>query len=338
MSASGRLDTQGVWEATAAQAAQLEQLVAQLAVLAPVAPVTAWVLLGTGSGRLATQVVAAFVGAKDRRPIVWLADHALPAFVGPGTGVLTVEGQGDGALGPVRTEARRRGATVYALAAGDAGAGDAGAGDEPLLSLPTVGSTGRVAVAHAVAGALGVLAAGTAEHEGALTALGDGVRQLHRRSALLADASAADDVARRIGRTVPLIYGAGLPGLAARHWKAQVNLTAKTPAFAGLVPDVLDDELAGWGQDGDVTRQVLTLIALRHQGEIPEVAAAYDTALTAVDEVMGDVVSVWAEGESDLIRFMDLAYVGDIVSLSLAVREGIDPGPVSIGAGHGLAR
>jgi hypothetical protein len=232
----------------------------------------------------------------------------------------------------VRIEAHRRGASVYALAAGQAGAGN-----EPLFLLPTVGSTGRVAVIHALAGAIGVLAAGTTEHTRALSTLGDGVRQLHRRNALLADGSAADDVARRIGRTIPLIYGAGLPGLAARHWKAQMNLTAKTPAFFGLVPDMLDDEVAGWGQNGDVTRQVLTVVALRHGSEGAEIAAAYDAALAAVDEVMGDVVSVWAEGETELVRFMDLAYVGDIVSLCLAVREGIDPGPVSIGAGHGLA-
>ena len=332
MSGSGRLDTQGVWEATAAQAAQLEQLVAQLADAAPGPPVDAWVLLGTGSGRVATQVAAAFVSGQSREPIVWLADHTLPGFVGPGIGVLTVEGYVDGSLEPVRTEAHRRGASVYALAAGQA------AGDEPLFLLPTVGSTARVSVLHALAGAIGVLAAGTTEHEAALSALDDGVRQLHRRSALLADGSAADDVARRIGRTIPIIYGVGLPGLAARHWKAQMNLTAKTPAFFGLVPDMLDDEVAGWGQNGDVTRQVLTLIALRHESEGAEIAAAYDAALAAVDEVMGDVLSVTAEGESDLVRFMDLAYVGDIVSLCLAVREGIDPGPVSMGAGHGLAR
>jgi glucose/mannose-6-phosphate isomerase len=40
------------------------------------------------------------------------------------------------------------------------------------------------------------------------------------------------------------------------------------------------------------------------------------------------VIPVWAEGDDDLGRFFDLALFGDLVSLHMAGREGIDPGPV----------
>ena len=42
---------------------------------------------------------------------------------------------------------------------------------------------------------------------------------------------------------------------------------------------------------------------------------------------MADVVEVRAEGDDDLTRFFDLALVGQLVSLHLAGREGVDPGP-----------
>ena len=44
---------------------------------------------------------------------------------------------------------------------------------------------------------------------------------------------AAEVLARRIGRTIPLIYGGGPIGaVAAARWKCQVNENAKAPAFA----------------------------------------------------------------------------------------------------------
>ena len=44
--------------------------------------------------------------------------------------------------------------------------------------------------------------------------------------------NAAEALARRIGRTMPLIYGGGPIGAAAAmRWKAEVNENAKAPAF-----------------------------------------------------------------------------------------------------------
>ena len=43
---------------------------------------------------------------------------------------------------------------------------------------------------------------------------------------------------------------------------------------------------------------------------------------------MASVVEVWAEGADDLGRLLDLVLLGELVSLHLAAREGVDPGPV----------
>jgi glucose/mannose-6-phosphate isomerase len=104
----------------------------------------------------------------------------------------------------------------------------------------------------------------------------------------------------------------------------------KTPAFSGVLPDVAHHEVSGWGQHGDVTRQILTLIPLRQQSERPLVAQRFEQVLAAMDEVMADTLAVWAEGDDDLGRFLDLVLFGDFVSLHLAGREGIDPGPLGV--------
>ena len=139
----------------------------------------------------------------------------------------------------------------------------------------------------------------------------------------------AAELARRIGRTIPLLYGSGGVGsVAARWWKSCVNLNAKSPAFAAEVPALVYDELAGWGQGGDNTRQTMTLVLLRHGGERAPLPGLFDAVREATEEVMADILDVWAEGEDDLGRFFDLALLGELVSLEMAAREGVDPGPV----------
>ena len=150
-----------------------------------------------------------------------------------------------------------------------------------------------------------------------------------RRGTLLAPSGPPAELARRLGRTIPLVYGsAGLAAVAATWWKAEVNLNAKAPAFAAAVPELTHDELAGWGQGGDVTRQTMSLVLLRHAGEAPRAAGQFDAVRAATDEVMADVIEVQGEGDDELSRFFDLALLGSLVSLHLAAHEGVDPGPV----------
>ena len=56
-------------------------------------------------------------------------------------------------------------------------------------------------------------------------------------------------------------------------------------------------------------------------------AGLFEAVRAATDEVMADVLEVWAHGDDDLARFFDLALLGELVSLHLAGREGVDPGP-----------
>ena len=118
--------------------------------------------------------------------------------------------------------------------------------------------------------------------------------------------------------------------MAAQRWKTQVNENAKSPAFWSTLPELGHNELAGWGQGGDVTRQVLTLVTLRHGGEHPQVAKRFAFVADVLLEVVADIVEVWAEGTDPLAQLFDLALVGDFVSLHLAGQEGTDPGPVPV--------
>lgn len=158
------------------------------------------------------------------------------------------------------------------------------------------------------------------------------VEQLERRAAQLSGPnSIAVDLARRLGRTLPIVYGGGAVGAtAARRWKTQINENAKVPAFSNAVPELCHNELVGWGQHGDLTRQVFQMVFLRHDEEHPQQSRRFDALDSILDEVVGGIHTVQAEGEGALAQLLDLVLVGDAVSLELAAQEGLDPGPVPV--------
>lgn len=143
------------------------------------------------------------------------------------------------------------------------------------------------------------------------------------------DANPARELARKIGRTVPLIYGgAAIGGVAAMRWKCDINENAKAPAIWNVYPELDHNELCGWGQHGDVTRQVFTLVTLRHDFEGDRVPARIEATTGLIDEALADTLEVRATGEGPLAQLLDLMYVGDWTSLFLAYANEVDPGPI----------
>ena len=139
----------------------------------------------------------------------------------------------------------------------------------------------------------------------------------------------ARELARRIGRTIPLIYGGGaLGGAAAYRWKCDVNENAKAPAYWHAYPELDHNEICAWGQHGDVTRQLLTLIELRHGFEHERLEPRFAITREIIEEAVHQVLEVRAEGETRLAQLLDLMYVGMWVSSYLALDNDVDPGPV----------
>jgi glucose/mannose-6-phosphate isomerase len=145
------------------------------------------------------------------------------------------------------------------------------------------------------------------------------------------EASGPAEVARRIGRTMTLVHGGGAVGaVAAQRWKTQINENAKAPAFWAVQPELCHNEICGWGVNGDVTRQVLSVVGLRHEGEHPQIGRRFDLVGEMLREVVADVIEVQAAGDGDLAQLLDLILFGDYVSLWLAAEAGVDPGPVPV--------
>ena len=341
MNGPAPLDTLGMWEATATLPEQLS--VANRAAEdafgelwpgggAGVVPVRNVAAFGLGTGGMACAATAA-LAAPDLTVPFWVGQgSALPAFVNASTLVLAVSSSG--ATEETLTAAEKaieRGARVVAVG-GEVGgplARLAAATGLPWCPVTPGGGPARAALGATTVPLLVALACAGLRPDGASAVEAAATVLSRRRDSLLAPGGLPAEVARRLGRTIPLVYGSsGTAAVAALWWKTQVNLNAKAPAFAATLPELTHDELAGWGQGGDVTRQTMSLVLLRHAGEAPRTAEQFDAVRAATDEVMADVLEARGEGDDELSRFFDLTLVGSLVSLHLAAHEGVDPGPV----------
>ena len=287
------------------------------------------VILGMGGSGIAGDIVAAAAGPFMPVPVVVAKSYELPAFVGEGSLVFAVSFSGDTeeTVGAT-TEAAVQGAKVVVVSGGGELTRLAEAWGAPLVTVPADIPTPRAGVGALAVPPLIVLEQ-VGLFPGARKWVDEAVRRLTaRRHELQADDSLVADLARQIGRTIPLIYGGGPIGaVAAQRWKTQMNENAKIPAFWNAQPELCHNEIAGWGQHGDLTRQAITVVALRHDFEHPQVMRRFELVFQMVDEVVAGIAQIEARGDGQLAQLLDLILVGDLVSLQLALNEGIDPGP-----------
>jgi glucose/mannose-6-phosphate isomerase len=266
-------------------------------------------------------------------------DSVVPAVVGPGCLVIAVSCDNSPETVAATRQSHERGARVLAIGNDPELARLADDSGFPWCEVRPNGVAARAAFAAATVSLLAAVSAEGLLHDPAGEVGAAAEFLALRRDAFAAEHGTAAELARRIGRTIPLVYGSsGVAAVAARWWKSCVNLNAKSPAFAAGLPALAYDELAGWGQGGDITRQTMTMVLLRHHGEPSAHAALFESVRAATEEVMADILEVWADSRHDLGRLFELALLGELVSLELAAREGVDPGPAPTVEGAHVAR
>jgi len=293
-------------------------------------------VLGTGAAGWVGDLLNAVAGPFMPVPLVVHKGFEPPSFVDASTLVVAISASGDSPeVVASATTCVEAGAKLFAVTSGGQLGAMADAAEAPTVFLPHAESATPVP-SRARVGALAVPVLKAFDALGLFPGGRDwiaaAIDQLRaRRDELAVEDNEAERLARSLAGTMPLVYGGGvLGGVAATRWKAQINQSAKSPAFVGELPDVVHGELAGWGQHGDITRQVLSLVLLRHDEEPPAVSEQFDQVEAWSDEVMSSIHTVRATGDGALAQLLDLAFFGDVVALELAARYGIDPGPTVV--------
>ncbi len=289
------------------------------------------VVVGMGGSGIAGDVLVAAASPYLSVPVVVVNSYELPAFVSRDSLVFAVSFSGDTeetleAAG----QAVAVGAVVVAVSSG--GELEALAREHSLLHFPVASDipAPRAAIGAMATPPLVVLQA-MGLFPGATRWIELAVEQLReRREELVNPGGLADSVAERIGRAIPIVESSHPVGLAAaKRWKTQVNENAKRPAFFSAYPELCHNEIVAWGPHDELTKG-LVLVNLRHDMEHPQVSRRFELVRELAMAHVADVVEVAAKGEGELAQLLDLVTIGDFVSLHLARRDSLDPGPVSV--------
>lgn len=287
-------------------------------------------VLGRSVAAHATEFVNAAFGPVLRAPVSFVPSSRLPDRVGEGTVVVAVAlSSADEAVFEQANVALARKASVVVFASGSA-ATDTTAAGAHWRALPAVPRE-RIGLYGVVAGVIDVLEAAQVLAGGAAALREAATRARARIEGPFADRSFGEELARRLGRTFPFLVGAPAVGLAAaRWWQVAMAANARLLAHAEGTAEYRDALLAGFGQSGDVTRQVATLVLLRSASDPPESMAVFAAIEEWLAEAVAGILVVEAEGASPLAQLVDLAVLGDLTSVALARSEGIDPGPAPL--------
>ncbi len=331
------LDTVGMFDLAETLPEQVAEAVARTRALGSVAnpeTIESVVVLGMGGSGVAGDILVAVAAPLLAVPVVVVKSYACPAFVGEGSLVFAISASGNTEETiQAASDAALAGARMVVVTGGGELAHLAERWSAPIIAVPADIPQPRAAIGAMALPPLVVL-----ENMGLLLSsaywIDAAIDQLGRRRDALVmsgDTSAAAEVARRIGRTLPLISGSdGIGSVAAMRWKTQINENAKAPAFWSAQPELCHNEICGWGQHGDVTRQVMSAVALRHDNEHPQVGRRIELIAEIQREVLAEVIEVRAEGDGELAQLFDLIIFGDYVSLWMAAQAGVDPGPVPV--------
>ncbi|MCD5407906.1 bifunctional phosphoglucose/phosphomannose isomerase [Candidatus Bipolaricaulota bacterium] len=151
---------------------------------------------------------------------------------------------------------------------------------------------------------------------------------LSRKLAPAAAGNRAQELARALHGRVPLICGVhGNTAPVAFRWKTQINENAKQPAFWAELPELCHNEIVGY----ELTERVLPtsqVVFLRTDSDHPRVAARIEILREVLARRGLAYLEVEAEGEDEFSQLFSLLYLGDWVSVYLALLNRVDPTPV----------
>jgi glucose/mannose-6-phosphate isomerase len=168
----------------------------------------------------------------------------------------------------------------------------------------------------------------------ALTGAAPGIRTeidssgAHLREASTALVERAEELAVQINGSIPVIYGADLTVPVALRWKTQINENAKLPAFTGALPEADHNEIAGW--DGAAEARGMSAILLEDRDQHPRVRQRFELTAALIGPGASYVTRIETEGETRTERLLWAVMLGDLLSLQIAAKRGVDPSPVEM--------
>jgi glucose/mannose-6-phosphate isomerase len=289
------------------------------------------VVAGMGGSAIGGALATAALGDRASRPIIVARSYGPPAWTTPDVTVLCASYSGNTEETLAAYEAAGAlGARRVVVTSGGRIADLARRENIPVIPLPG-GFQPRVAVGYMTVAALEVAAACGAGPRMA-SEIDVAAAHLEALSAEWGpgadDGNMAKEIALALHGTIPVVAGASLTSPVAYRWKTQLNENGKVPAFAHELPELDHNEIVGW--QGAAALGRFSAVFLEDADQHPGIGDRPALTRVLVGALAATVTRVRPRGRSALERVLSLVLLGDLVSLYLAVLQGVDPTPVDV--------
>jgi glucose/mannose-6-phosphate isomerase len=137
----------------------------------------------------------------------------------------------------------------------------------------------------------------------------------------------AVEIAAQLDGATPVIYGADLTSPVAHRWKTQVNENAKLPCFYSELPEADHNEICGW--TGAPAESGLAAVFLEDSDQHPRERRRIELTAAVAGTDGATALRVETVGETRVARLLWATMLGDLVSVELARRRGVDPADTS---------
>lgn len=280
------------------------------------------VIAGMGGSAIGGDVVRVVVNEEQALPVTVWRDYQLPSTVGKKTilFLISYSGNTEETL-TAYEEGRRRRAQIFVLTSGGKIAEMAKGDHFPLIMVPP-GMPPRTAIGYMSIPILMLLSRlklcrdYTPEVGETRRLLRRGMEVLRRR---------ANSLSRLILNRLPIIYStARLLDVAAYRWQCQLNENAKTLCHIGQLPEQSHNEIMGFGAPEFLNRKLYPVV-LVDKNSHPRSLLRFQEMRRLVGKNWAGLSIVKTSGSSPLARIFSAVVMGDLVSVALARRRGVDP-------------
>lgn len=283
-----------------------------------------------GGSAIGASLAAELLADRLTVPVSIVRDYTLPAAVTADTLVIAISHSGntEEVLSTYR-QARERGARIVVISTGGQLATLAEEDNnhfiryecpgEPRAALPVV-----LGVLLKLLGTAGYVPDQSETVETALAHLEEIVRDVQGTT----DNQAVEVAGKLTGR-IPIVYGAGFFGEAARRMKGQISENAKQTAAWEALPEQNHNALVGYEFPQNLGESAV-FVLLRSTMEHPRHTVRFEFMKGLLDRRQLSYVEITGTGPDALSQLVSVIFWGDLTTYELARQNGVDPTPVEI--------
>jgi len=291
------------------------------------------VFFGMGGSSIGVDLARSYLYFGCRDPFCVLREYEVPDYVDSSTLVFvsSYSGNTKETLNAYK-EAKAKEATIIVISSGGL-LRDYALRDNITFAQMPAGLPPRVALGYSsiiplyILSRLGLIKdIGPSVHK--MSEVLEELRNNHLNPNIAQKDNIAKSIALKLFNKFTVIYSGSLYfDICATRLRSQLAENAKALSSSHLFPELIHNEVVGWQNPGKIIKN-FSVVLLRDKEMHPYVIKSMELLKEMLKKEEGiDIIEIWSRGEDLLSRIFSLIYIGDFISLYLAILYGVDPTP-----------